>query len=154
MRLHHNVMKTFVGMTALCLALASGAEAAAQQHVSVRGEKVNLRSAPSTRAEVVWQLGSGYPLKVLQRKGSWLKVVDFENDGGWVSRRLTTTTPHVIVKSPVANVRSGPGTGNRVLRKASYGDVFQVLEKRKSWVHVKGEDARKGWIARSLVWGG
>ena len=153
MRLHHSVMNTFAGLSVVCLALASGA-AVAQQQVSVRGEKVNLRAAPSTSSEVVWQLGSGYPLKVIDRKGGWLKVVDFENDRGWVSRRLTSTTPHVIVKSPVANVRSGPGTGHRVLRKASYGDVFRVLEKRKSWVHVRGEDARKGWIAKSLVWGG
>lgn len=130
---------------------ASLGSAAAQQLVSIKGEKVNMRAAPG--GEVLWQLGSGYPLKVLQRRGSWLHVVDFEDDKGWVARRLTSSRPHYVVKSTTANIRSGPGTRYRVLGQASYGEVFKVLEKRQSWVRVQGEDRRKGWIARRLLWG-
>ncbi len=140
-------------MLLAALAVASVATATARELVAVDAENVNMRSGPSTRADVLWQLGSGYPLKVLQRKGRWLRVVDFENDKGWVASKLTTPTPHYIVKSKRANLRSGPGTKYRILGKASYGDVFQVLDKRKSWVKVQGDDDRKGWIARGLLWG-
>lgn len=138
---------------ALGLGLGAAAPASAQQRVSIAGDNVNMRARPSTGADVLWRLGAGYPLKVLQRKGSWLRVVDFENDKGWVARRLTSGTPHVIVKSPHANLRSGPGTKYRILGRANYGDVFQVLDKRKTWIQVQGEDERKGWIARGLLWG-
>ncbi|WBY02827.1 SH3 domain-containing protein [Ramlibacter tataouinensis] len=139
---------------ALALGLAgAAAPASAQQHVSIAGENVNLRAAPSAGAQVLWQLGYGYPLKVLQRKGSWLQVVDFENDKGWVARQLTAGTPHVIVKSPTANLRAGPDTKSRVLGRAAYGDVFQVLDKRTTWIQVQDEGDRKGWIARNLLWG-
>jgi SH3-like domain-containing protein len=133
-------------------ALLAGLMATAgAQMVSIKGHTVNMRAAPA--GQVQWQLGRGYPLKVVERKGDWLHVVDFENDRGWVARRLTSRTPHTIVKSSSANVRSGPGTNYRVLRRAEYGDVFRILEKRKSWMRVQDDDARTGWIARRLLWG-
>ena len=127
--------------------------ASAQQLVSIKGEKVNMRAEPTLAGEVLFQLGKGYPLRVIERKGSWFHVVDFENDKGWVARQLTSKTPHTVVKASRANVRSGPGKGYRVLRQAEYGEVFRVLAKRNAWVRVKGEDSRTGWIAGRLLWG-
>jgi len=150
MATHRFVTNLLVG-SALLLGLA--AASSAQQRVSIKGEAVNMRAEPSLRGEVLWQLGTGYPLKVLERKGSWLRVADFENDKGWVARRFTSTTPHTVVKSPRANLRAGPGTGYRVLRSAEYGEVFRVLAKRESWVRVQADDSTKGWIARRLLWG-
>lgn len=155
MTLHRLATTSLRTVTLLAaLAVASVGSAGSRELVSVDGENVNMRAGPSKRSEVLWRLGSGYPLKVLKRKGGWLRVIDFENDKGWVARSLTSSTPHAIVKSPRANLRAGPGTRYRVLGKASYGDVFEVLEKRKSWVQVQGEDDRKAWIARRLLWGG
>ncbi|MEJ7929178.1 SH3 domain-containing protein [Ramlibacter sp. AN1015] len=127
--------------------------AGAQQLLTIKGEKVNMRAAPSLRSDVLWQLGRNYPVKVVQRKGSWVKVIDFEGDRGWIAKRLTATTPHYVVKSPRANLRAGAGTKHRVIGQAQYGDVFRVLEQRRGWVRVRGEDARTGWIARGLLWG-
>lgn len=153
--LHHFTKQAVLGVVAfLGAASLSIGVANAQQMVSIKADTVNMRAAPRLGSDVLWQLGSGYPLKVVARKGNWLQVVDFENDKGWVSKRLTTSAaPRFIVKSPRANLRAGPGTRHKVLATASYGDVFRTLEKRKSWVRVKGEDGRKGWIARRLLWG-
>jgi SH3-like domain-containing protein len=147
----HNVTCKLLAAGALVLGL-SGA-ATAQQFVSIRGEDVNMRSAPSLASKVLWQLGRGYPLKVIGRKGNWFQIEDFENDRGWVARRLTSTKLHSVVKAPRVNVRAGPGTNHRVLRQAEYGDVFRVLSRRKAWVRVQGDDDRTGWIARRLLWG-
>ena len=147
----HRVITKLLLSGALLLLLAGAS--LARERVSIQGGTVNMRAGPSRSAEVLWQLGRGYPLAVLGRKGSWIHVVDFENDKGWVAARLTSRTPHVIVRSPSANVRKGPGTRHRVLRRAEYGEVFRILDRRKSWVRVRGEDGRTGWIARGLLWG-
>ena len=139
--------------SAAALLTAAVAPAHAQKLVSINAETVNMRAAPSPRGEVLWKLGSGYPLKIVDRKGSWLQVVDFEGDRGWVASRLTSSTPYYIVKAPRANLRAGPGTGYRIVGAAVYGETFRVLDKRKAWVRVKGEGQRKGWIARGLLWG-
>ena len=62
--------------------------ALARQMVSTKGTVVNMRSGPGTGSPILWELEQGYPLQVLQRKGDWLQVRDFENDKGGVSKNL------------------------------------------------------------------
>jgi SH3-like domain-containing protein len=155
MKVRNTIGRAILSMAALLApALMAAGPAIAQEVVSVRSDGVNMRAAPSMQSDVLWQLGKGYPLKVVGRKGTWLNVVDFENDRGWVASRLTTKTPHAIVKSSTANIRSGPGTTYRVAGKAGYGDVFQVHERQGAWVRVEGPGTQRGWISRQLLWGG
>lgn len=147
----HRIIRAWVAAGALAAGLAG--TCAAQQFVSIRGDDVNMRAAPSLRSDVLWRLGHGYPLKVLERQGRWFRVADFENDQGWIARRFTSTRPHAVAKVPGVNLRAGPGKGYRMLRQADYGETFSVLARRKAWVRVKDDDARTGWIARRLLWG-
>lgn len=125
----------------------------AREMVSVDRPQVNMRSGAGTQHSTLWALSQGYPLEVTGRKGNWLKVRDFEHDAGWVYRPLVNKTPHVIVKSPVANVRRTPSTRSPILGKAEYGDVLRHLEHRQGWIKVERNDGLKGWIARNLLWG-
>ncbi len=125
---------------------------------SINGEKVQLRSGPGTKYSVKWEYGNGFPLKILSRKGNWIKVVDFENDSGWVYKKYVNSTPHLIVKvnkgkKKKINLRSGPGTGYKVVGKAYYGVVFKTLDQKKGWAKIKHESGLTGWIKRSLLWG-
>jgi len=141
-------------LAGLLFALALAAAPAAAEMVSIRGATVNMRAGPGTHAKILWELGRHYPLRVLERRGGWLKIRDFEGDEGWVFARLTSRTPAMIVKRPSANIRGGPGTGYRILGRAEYGEVFRTLERRGRWVRVaRPPGNRDGWIARSLLWG-
>ena len=140
------------GLCAALLALCTVA-AQAQDMVSIQGSTVNMRETPSTRSAVLWELRRGYPLQVTQRKGNWLAVKDFEGDTGWVARSLTGRTPHHVVRSKVANVRSGPGTQHRIVGRAEYGELMRTREKKDGWVRVEREQGVSGWIARRLLWG-
>jgi len=133
-------------------------QAAGITMVSVAGEKVNLRKGPSTQYPIIWELGKGFPLKVIGSKGKWLKVSDFESDVGWVYKNLVSRKPHLVVKknrnSRVrVNIRSGPGTKYKIVGKAEYGVVFETLERGDGWVKVRHEKGLTGWIKRSLLWG-
>jgi SH3-like domain-containing protein len=126
--------------------------------VSVSGEKVNLRNGPSTRYPIIWELGKGFPLKVIGSKGSWLKVSDFESDVGWIYKNLVSRKPHLIVKmhknsTCKINFRSGPGAKYKIVGKAEYGVVFETLVRQKGWVKVRHETGLTGWVKRSLLWG-
>ena len=125
---------------------------------SIKGEKVQLRSGPGTKYSSKWEYGEGFPLKVLTRKGKWVKVKDFENDTGWIYGKYITSTPHMIVKvnkgkKKKINIRSGPGTKNKIVGKAYYGVVFKTVLQKKGWVQVRHESGLSGWIKRSLLWG-
>ena len=121
--------------------------------MAINGTKVNLRSGPGQNYSVVWELGRGFPLKVLSSKGNWVKVQDYENDTGWVNKKFLDRMAHLIVKKKRINIRSGPGTRFRLIGKANYGVVFRTLERKKGWVKVKHENGLSGWVLRSLLWG-
>jgi SH3-like domain-containing protein len=121
--------------------------------VSVAGQEVNLRTGPADSYDVKWILGRGFPLQVIKSQGKWLQVRDFENDEGWVYAPLTKAAPHMIVKGKVVNIRSGPGEKYRVIGQAHYGVVFRTLEKTKTWVKVRHESGKTGWISRRALWG-
>jgi len=133
-------------------------QAAGITMVSVAGEKVNLRKGPSDQYPIVWELGKGFPLRVIGSQGNWLKVSDFESDVGWIYKELVSKNPHLIVKAnrkskARINIRSGPGTKHKIVGKAEYGVVFETLQQRDGWVQVRHETGLTGWIKRSLLWG-
>lgn len=139
-------------LTALTL-VACAAGAHAREMVSVAKPEINMRSGAGTQHSTQWSLGLGFPLEVTGRSGQWLKVRDFENDTGWVYRPLVSKTPHHIVKSRTANIRSAPGTRSRVVGQAQHGEVLRTLDRRTDWVKVQQEGGPKGWVAKRLLWG-
>jgi SH3-like domain-containing protein len=144
--------RSFVLLATWSLLVFSQA-ASAQSMVSVDRNTVNLRSSDSTNSTILFELGKGYPLQVISRKGSWLKVRDFENDRGWIHRPLVGNTPHLVVKVNIANIRSAPNTNSRVLGKVQYGELLRTLDRRSQWVRVQQESGAKGWVSRALLWG-
>ncbi|MBU0960136.1 MAG: SH3 domain-containing protein [Proteobacteria bacterium] len=125
---------------------------------SVKGNKVQLRSGPGTTYSVKWEYGNGFPLKILSKKGDWIKVTDFENDSGWIHKDYVGSTPYMIVKvnkgkKKKINLRSGPGVGYKIVGRAYYGVVFETLGQEKGWAKIKHESGLTGWIKRSLLWG-
>ena len=149
----------FVTALLFLLLFAVHSTAMAIEMVSIVGDNVNMRSGAGTKYKVLWKLGSGFPLKVLRRSGSWLRVQDFEGTIGWVNKKVVKRDPHMIVKvhknsKKRINVRSGPGRKNRIEAKAYYGVVFKTLEQRNGWVKVRHEGKGvTGWVKRSLLWG-
>ncbi|MDO9134724.1 MAG: SH3 domain-containing protein [Hydrogenophaga sp.] len=145
--------RTLLLTTSLCLAALFNTAANAQSMVSVKGSTLNMREGPGTHTAVLWELKQGYPLQITERKGSWLRVRDFEGDTGWVARSLTGDTPHHVVKSKVANLRAGPGTQHRIVGRLEYGELLRTREKRADWVRVERSEGVSGWIAKRLLWG-
>lgn len=138
----------------LCLLFCFPVSLALAEMVSISGEKVNLRQGPGTKYKIIWELGEGYPLRVLQKKGSWLKVKDFEGDSGWIFAKLTTKKPHLVVKNDLINIRKGPGDDAKIIGKARRGVVFKTIERRTDgWVKVRHETGLTGWVQRNLLWG-
>ncbi len=141
-------------LIAAALGAALCISAWAQELVSVRNANVNLRAAPNLQAEVLWKLAQGYPLRVLETRGNWLRVQDFEGDEGWIAGSVTARTPHHIVKGTSINLRAGPGTQHAVVGKAVYGDVLRTARRQGDWVQVQQPNGRgTAWVASSLLWG-
>ncbi|MFT5699463.1 MAG: SH3-like domain-containing protein [Desulforhopalus sp.] len=144
----------FFLLTFLLLSVSS----AIAEMISVKGDKINLRKGAGTKYSILWEYGNGYPLKIVKKKGNWIKVQDFEKDSGWIHKSLLNYDPHVIVKvnrnnDSKINIRKRPGTSEEIVGKAQYGVVFKTLNRKSGWTNVEHESGLKGWVKESLLWG-
>lgn len=133
--------------------LLTCASAQALTMVSVAANNARMHASAGEKSPVLWTLGVGYPLSVLEDQGDWLKVKDFAGDTGWVATRLIDRTPHVIVKDDLVDIRSGPGKRFKLVGRANNGVVFQTLKTKNKWIKVKHQNGLTGWISRSQLWG-
>jgi len=133
----------FLTSTALCLA----------NHVSVKGENVNVRTGPSKKKPVYMELAKGYPLVIVGRKGDWVKVRDYEGDNGWVHSSLVEKGKTLIVNAITKiNMRAGPSTRNRIIAEVYRGVVLTKLGRKGRWIKVKHDEGMVGWIYKPLLW--
>ena len=128
-------------------------------------ERIKVRATAAADALELMTLGSShYPLRVLDKDGKRVKVVDYEGDGGWVHESYLSFTRYVIAKPPAGqgdwiNLRDKPGldkSGKALGAKrfmAEKGNTFQVLEEQGGWLRVKHTDNDEGWCSANLVWG-
>ncbi|HIJ89707.1 MAG: SH3 domain-containing protein [Desulfobulbaceae bacterium] len=121
--------------------------------VSINRAKATMRSGPGTTYPIKWELGVGYPLQVVSRKGNWIEVTDYESDTGWIYKKLVAKTPYMIVKSEKAIIRKGPGENQRIVGNATRGVVLRTIKHKKDWVQVRHESGLSGWLQRDALWG-
>lgn len=122
------------------------------QRLSVSVKIANMRSGPGEEHPEMWQVEKYHPLVVVEKKGSWYKVKDFEGDMAWIYSSLLDDTQSVITVKDECNVRSKPAMDGQVLFKVEKGIPFKVLEKKDNWIKIKHADNDIGWIYNTLVW--
>ena len=142
--------KIFLSVFLIFLLLWGGTAFA--KRVSVQSSTANIRSGPGTRYEILWQVEKNHPLNVLRQSGKWFYFSDFENDKGWIHNSLVKKSSTVITLKDKCNIRSGPGTGRKILFTVEKGVPFKVVGKKGSWLHIKHADGDKGWIHKTLCW--
>ena len=143
-------VKPYTTILAILLILFS--TAAFAERLSVSSDTANIRSGPGTNHDILWKVEKFHPIVILEKTNAWYHFRDFEADEGWIHESLVHKTPTVITKSETANIRSGPGTKNKILFPVDKGIPFKVLNKKGKWIHIQHADGDTGWIHNSLVW--
>lgn len=122
-------------------------------YLSIKGKIANIRSGPEISDRLLFTLAEHYPVKVVEKEGERLKVVDYEGDSGWVHENFVSSEPYVIVRLDQINLREGPGTQHAKRFTAEKGVVFKVLDEKDGWLHVRHADGDEGWCSAKIVWG-
>jgi SH3-like domain-containing protein len=146
------IMKRIAILIALLFLAVTVTDAVAEQRLAVKTPTANIRSGPGTQYDVLWQVEKYYPILVIDKSDPWYQFKDFENDTGWVHKSLVEDIETVITRKDLCNIRSGPGTGEKILFTVNKGVPFKVLEHKGQWLHIEHADGDQGWIYDSLVW--
>ena len=143
--------KIAYGSAVLVLWVLMGGVAFAER-LAISAPVANIRSGPGTSHEILWKVEKFHPILVQHKKGDWYGFTDYEGDKGWVHKSLVKDIPTAITIKEKCNVRSGPGTENRVLFSVGSGIPFKVMGKKGPWRNIQHADGDKGWIHNSLLW--
>ncbi len=131
-------------------------EPASAYMASIGKENVNVRNAPSLKAEVLFQVPFGYPVEVTQTKGSWVEIKDYESDTGWVYQPLINRNIQtVLVLEDLVNIRQGPGLNYKVVDQVKHGNIYKLFDEKGQWVKIGFylENKEIGWVRSDMVWG-
>ena len=121
----------------------------------VKDKKAHLRSGPGKHNEKLWTVLKYFPLKQLDREGSWLRVKDLDGDIYWIYQTITTKAYMcAVIKNNKTNLRQGPGRNFPQVEWSPQKKYFsmKVLKIKGSWVHTEDSTGDRAWVHRSLVW--
>ena len=145
-----NTMKRYSLFIIVLIAVLSGTAMA--ERMTIIAPVANIRSEPDPKSDILWKVEQYYPIFVTKISGPWYQFRDFEKDSGWVHKSLVGKLKAVITKKDLCNIRSKPGTKEKILFTDEKGIPFKVLKSQGRWLNVEHADGDKGWIHDSLVW--
>ena len=122
--------------------------------VSLRSEKVFVRSGPALRYPIKWVYQKDkLPVEVIQEFDTWRKIRDVEGDEGWVHQSLLTGQRTVLIKSDdLVPLQKEPRSPGRLVAKLE-PDVIAEVTACEGDVCSVSAGGFSGWAERKYLWG-
>jgi SH3-like domain-containing protein len=154
----------------LCAASAVAAGAAEQvgtgsasglpvpRFVSLKSDKVNVRSGPTKDHDVAWVYSrAALPVEVTAEFENWRRIRDWEGAEGWVYHSLLSGRRTALVssskdKTDLVELRDKPDKASAVAAKLQNGVLGSVKRCQGGWCRVTG-DGFDGWVEQARLWG-
>ncbi len=125
----------------------------ALEFLSVNEPAAILYDAPSTKAQKLFVLSTGYPVEVVVKLEGWTKVRDDTGEFAWVENSRLSDRRTVMVKASSAEIRQGPTESSPVAFTAEKGVYLDLLELSAGWAKVRHRDGASGFVKVSQIWG-
>ena len=144
----------FTAALALALLAASPAAQAGFDYVTA-GLAAILYDAPSIAAGKVAIVGAGYPLEVLVRTESWLKVRDHDGALLWIEAAAAQGKPAVMVTAASTYALEKPLPGAAARFRVTQGVSLEVLGPggEPGWIKVRHPQGGDGYLNLRDIWG-
>ena len=160
---------------ALIIALAAGSAVAAQpeapsapngpsglplpRFVSLRAERVNVRSGPTKDNDVNWVYTRvGLPVEIIAEYDNWRRIRDWEGAEGWVLHSLLSGRRTVLISAPAKSVvdfvalHASGEKQSPITARLQAGVLATVKRCGNNWCRITGQGF-DGWIQQERLWG-
>ncbi len=151
-------MKMKLCPLALAALLAAPGLRAAEEAVTVKDNRVNIRGQATLHSEVVTQLKKGETVNVLEEikvkkpktgePKAWLRIALPSNTPVWVFAPYVTNNVANVAK---LNVRGGPGENFSVLARLDKGTPVKPLRTVGAWMEIEAPASAVAFIAAETV---
>ena len=120
--------------------------------LSLKKNKVNVRYGPSFDSPIKFVYKKiNLPIKQIDKKENWRRVVDLKNNSGWIHRsQLKPVNSIIPLKDKILFKK--PSNFSKPLARIQKGRVIVVQKCNLGWCKIKSEKF-KGWIKTDNDWG-
>ena len=125
--------------------------------VSLKSDRVNVRSGPNKDQEVRWVYTKvGMPVEVTAEFENWRRIRDWEGSEGWVYHSLLSGKRTAVVvpklKDEFVPLYDGADVKAALAARLQGGVVGQIKSCDGKWCEFAGKNF-DGWIQQERVWG-
>jgi SH3-like domain-containing protein len=147
-------------MASSAMAAADGgsdAKLPVPRFVSLKSDRVNVRSGPTKDHDVAWVFTrSGLPVEITAEFETWRRIRDWEGAEGWVYHSLLSGRRAVVVvpkdKTDLVPLHETADPQSAVTAQLQAGVVGAVKRCNGAWCRIAGSGF-DGWIEQERVWG-
>ena len=120
--------------------------------LSLKKNKVNVRYGPGFDYEVKYiYKKKNLPLKILDKKGNWRKIIDIKKNGGWIHwSQLKKINSFITIDQKILFLK--PSLFSKPIAKIQGGRLLLVDKCVTGWCKIETEEY-SGWIDSANLWG-
>ena len=121
--------------------------------LSLKKDEVNLRQGPSFEYPIKLIYKKKYlPIKVLDKLETWVKVIDFENNSGWIHISQLSRKKSAINIKDNSIIYKKQTIYSKPIAKLESGRLVLIKKCAESWCKVSS-GGFNGWIKKNSLWG-
>src|SRR3954452_7254713 len=125
--------------------------------VSLKPDRVNVRSGPTRDHEVTWvYTRSGLPVEVTAESDNWRRIRDSEGSEGWVYHSLLSGRRTAVVapkdKNQLVPLYDSGDSNAAVIARLQAGVLASVKRCTGNWCRLVGSGF-DGWVVQEQLWG-
>ena len=134
------------------LVLFSQFSVANEKFLSLKKNKVNVRYGPSLESKIKYIYKKiNLPIKQIDEKENFRRIVDFENNSGWIhTSQLKKSNSIIILEDKVLFKK--PSNLSKPVAKLEKGRLLVIKKCEGEWCRVNTGDYF-GWIQAKNIWG-
>jgi SH3-like domain-containing protein len=139
------------------LATGSASGLPVPRFVSLKSDRVNVRSGPNKDQEVRWVYTRvGMPVEVTAEFENWRRIRDWEGAEGWVYHSLLSGKRSAVVvpslKDDLVPLYASPDAKSPETARLQSGVLGQLKSCNGTWCQFVGKNF-DGWIHQERLWG-
>lgn len=115
-------------------------------------ENLNLRAGAGTNHSIILTIPKNSDVQIYSTSNGWAKV-SYKGSTGYVSEEYLKSASVGVTGTVTAsslNVRSGAGTGYRVIGSKDRGDKVEILESLSGWYKIRYGTAT-GFVSKDFI---
>ena len=124
------------------------------RYVSLKSNESNIRVGPSKNYPIsIKYVVKNFPIKIVDEYKDWRKVIDFQENTGWIHKSLIKGERNgIVISSNKENIYLYNSINGKKIGEVTHGSIVNLSKCKLNWCLIN-KNKFKGWIPKNYLWG-